>query len=124
MSAGALYRTLWRWHFYAGLFVIPFVLVLALSGSIFLFKPQVERWEERAFQHQPVQQEVRATQQVEAALAAFPGARLHSYRLPERRGDAAMVHLALPTPGAMRDVFVAPQGAVLSSFDPDARLIA
>jgi len=22
----SLYRTLWRWHFYAGLFVIPFVL--------------------------------------------------------------------------------------------------
>ena len=48
-----MYRTLWRWHFYAGLFVIPFVLVLALSGSVFLFKPQIDRWEERAFQGLP-----------------------------------------------------------------------
>ncbi|HLH33890.1 MAG TPA: hypothetical protein VKX41_04400 [Alloacidobacterium sp.] len=28
------YRTIWRWHFYAGLFCIPFVLWLATTGSI------------------------------------------------------------------------------------------
>ncbi len=32
------YRTVWRWHFYAGLFCIPFVLWLATIGSIYLFK--------------------------------------------------------------------------------------
>jgi uncharacterized iron-regulated membrane protein len=118
------YRTLWRWHFYAGLFVMPFVLVLATSGSIFLFKPQLDRWEERAFQGLPSTNPVAPSAQVVAALTAFPDARFHSYRLPQRAGDAAMVHLALPQGGAMRDVFVSPQGAVLGSFDPDARLIA
>jgi hypothetical protein len=43
----------WRWHFYAGLLVVPLVILLALSGTLFLFKPQVERWEERAFQNLP-----------------------------------------------------------------------
>lgn len=124
MDTGTLYRTVWRWHFYAGLFVIPFVLVLALSGSIFLFKPQIERWEERAFHDLPVHDAAPAGRQVEAALAAFPGARFHSYRLPDRDGDAAMVHLALAGHDAMRDVFVSPQGAVLGSLDPDSRLIA
>jgi uncharacterized iron-regulated membrane protein len=123
MNAGSLYRTLWRWHFYAGLCVIPFVLVLALSGSIFLFKPQIERFEERAFQGLPLQPALAPSQQVAAALATFPGARLYSYRLPERSGDAAMVHLALPAPGAMRDVFVSPQGMVLGGLDPDQRVI-
>ncbi len=49
MNDNTLFRTLWRWHFYAGLFVIPFVIVLATSGTVFLFKPQIDRWEERAF---------------------------------------------------------------------------
>lgn len=123
-SSSELYRTLWRWHFYAGLFVIPFVMVLALSGSIFLFKPQIERWEERAYQGLPLQGAVAPRLQAEAALSAFPGSRLHSYRLPQHAGDAAMLHLALPEQGAMRDVFVSPRGEVLGSVDPDARLIA
>ncbi|TWT95671.1 PepSY-associated TM helix domain-containing protein [Neorhodopirellula pilleata] len=41
------YMTVWRWHFYAGLFCIPFVLVLSITGTIFLFRPQIEAWEER-----------------------------------------------------------------------------
>jgi uncharacterized iron-regulated membrane protein len=36
------YRILWRWHFYAGLFVMPFLIVLAITGSIYVFKPQIE----------------------------------------------------------------------------------
>jgi uncharacterized iron-regulated membrane protein len=27
----SLYRTIWRWHFYAGLFVLPFILILSLT---------------------------------------------------------------------------------------------
>ena len=44
-AAGATnpaYRTLWRWHFYAGLFVMPFLLVLAISGTLYCFLPQIE----------------------------------------------------------------------------------
>jgi uncharacterized iron-regulated membrane protein len=123
MNGNALFRTLWRWHFYAGLFVIPFVTVLALSGTVFLFKPQIDRWEERAFQDLPATQTATPAQQAGAALAAFPGASFHSYRLPERQGDAALVHLSLPVAGAMRDVFVSPQGAVLGSFDTSTRIV-
>ncbi|MEA5448314.1 PepSY domain-containing protein [Leptolyngbya sp. CCNP1308] len=36
------YRTVWRWHFYAGLFVIPFMVVLAATGIVYLFKPQLD----------------------------------------------------------------------------------
>lgn len=122
MQQRSLYALIWRWHFYAGLLVLPLVLVLASSGAIYLFKPQIERWEERGFQGLPEAGTVGASAQAAAALAGYPGARLASYRLPEKPGDAAMIHLALPT-GAMRDVFVAPQGQVLGSFDPESRLI-
>ncbi|MCH4151359.1 MAG: PepSY domain-containing protein [Sphingobium sp.] len=119
----ALYRTLWRWHFYAGLFVMPMLVILSLTGALYLFKPQVERWEERAFQGLPVAGAVSPSTQRDAALAAFPGATFHNYRLPERPSDAAMIHLALAG-GAMRDVFVSPQGDVLGSFDPERRIMA
>lgn len=118
------WATLWRWHFYAGVLVWPFVLVLAASGAFYLFKPQVDRWEERAFHAHPTTDAAAPSAQARAALAANPGAAFAAYRLPERPGDAAMVHLALPGHGAMRDVFVSPQGRVLGSLDPETRLIA
>jgi uncharacterized iron-regulated membrane protein len=117
-------QTLWRWHFYAGVLVWPFILVLAASGAFYLFKPQVDRWEERAFHGPPTGDAVAPSAQVRAALAVNPGAAFAYYRLPERPGDAALVHLALPGHGAMRDVFVSPQGRVVGGLDPETRLIA
>ncbi|WP_374056788.1 PepSY-associated TM helix domain-containing protein [Rossellomorea sp. FM04394] len=37
-----LYQTVWRWHFYAGIIFAPFLVILALSGAVYLFKPQIE----------------------------------------------------------------------------------
>lgn len=115
-----LYRTIWRWHFYAGLVVIPFILILSVTGAAYLFKPQIDGWEERAWRGLPAADAVDADAQVAAALAANKGAAFHYYRIPEAPGDAAVVHLGLPG-GAMRDVAVSPQGRVIGSADPDAR---
>lgn len=38
----ALYRAAWRWHFYAGIFCIPMVVVLSLSGIVYLLQPQID----------------------------------------------------------------------------------
>ncbi|WP_255424199.1 PepSY domain-containing protein, partial [Asaia sp. W19] len=35
---------LWRWHFFAGLFCLPFVIMLCVTGLLYLFKPQIETW--------------------------------------------------------------------------------
>ena len=119
-----LYRTIWRWHFYAGLFVMPMMLVLSLTGAMYLFKPQVERWEERAWQGLETRHAVSADQQLHAALSAYPGAKFHYYRLPDSPGDAAMFHLGLPGPGRqMRDVFVSPQGEVVGALAPEHRVM-
>ena len=119
----ALYATIWRWHFYAGLFVIPFVLLLSVTGAAYLFKPQVERWEERAFQGLPTAGAVTPQAQADAALRAYPGAHLASYRLPQRAGDAAMLRLTLADGRATPDLFVSPQGEVLGAIAPDARIM-
>lgn len=127
MNRTTLYRTIWRWHFYAGLFVMPMVLLLSLTGAAYLFKSQVERWEEQAWRGYPVAGSVSPDEQVAAALAAYPDSSFASYRLPEAEGDAALVHLALA--GAedgtkpMRDVFVSPQGKVVGSLDPEQRIM-
>ena len=117
----AFHRTIWRWHFYAGLLVMPFIVVLSLTGAAYLFKPQIERWEERSFQGLSEEGAVSPGRQLAAALAVHPGARFHAYRLPDRPGDAAMIHIALAD-GPMRDVFVSPRGEVLGSLDPEARI--
>ncbi|MDQ0340506.1 putative iron-regulated membrane protein [Caldalkalibacillus uzonensis] len=40
----SLYQTVWRWHFYAGLIFAPFLVILAFSGAVYLFHPQVESY--------------------------------------------------------------------------------
>ncbi len=36
------YFAAWRWHFYAGLFVIPFLIILAVTGLMMMFLTQVD----------------------------------------------------------------------------------
>lgn len=43
-SGGALYRLIWKWHFLASLYVLPFMAMLSITGGIYLFKPQFEAW--------------------------------------------------------------------------------
>lgn len=124
MDRTALYRTLWRWHFYAGLCVLPFILLLSLTGAAYLFKPQMDRWEERHYLNLGTEGAVSPNAQADAALAAFPGSRFYSYRLPRSSGDAPLIHLGMPDEHTMRDVFVSPQGKVLGSIDPDRRVSA
>ncbi len=39
----ALYRSVWRWHLVAGLLVLPFLAWLAVTGGLYLYKPEIER---------------------------------------------------------------------------------
>lgn len=43
-AGGALYRLVWKWHFLASLYVLPFMAMLAVTGGIYLFKPQIEAY--------------------------------------------------------------------------------
>ena len=86
------YRLVWRWHFYAGLFCLPFVLWLACTGSIYLFKPQIEAWLDRPYDRIDAQApRVAPSIQVAAALAVVPGGVLNAYELPASQTSAARV---------------------------------
>ena len=86
------YRAVWRWHFYAGLFCVPFVIVLSISGLIYLFKPQIEAWNERSFENLALSGEVKApSAQIAAALSAVPNSTFSSYELPSTSTSAARI---------------------------------
>ncbi|MEQ1885241.1 MAG: PepSY domain-containing protein [Bryobacteraceae bacterium] len=86
-------RTVWRWHFYAGLFCVPFVLWLSVTGSIYLFKPQLESWLDRPYDGLVRAGETPAPPetQVKAALAAVPGSNLSYFELPRTEGGASQI---------------------------------
>ena len=78
-----LYRTIWRWHFYAGIFCIPLVIWLSITGSIYLFKPQIERWMDRPYNHLHLTGPRATPEQIaRTAVIAVPGSTLHYYELP------------------------------------------
>ena len=91
-----LYRAVWRWHFYAGVFCIPLVIWLACTGSIYVFKPQIERWLDRPYDHLAMNA-TRATpaQIARAAIQAVPGSTLHYYELPTSAQSAVRVILGV-----------------------------
>jgi uncharacterized iron-regulated membrane protein len=93
--AGHFYRVVWRWHFYAGLFVIPFMVMLSLTGIIYLFKPQLDRLMYRDLMYvAPQSRETLASEQLAAALRAYPNAKIISFRpssKPERSAEVNLV---------------------------------
>jgi uncharacterized iron-regulated membrane protein len=117
------YNAVWRWHFYAGLFCLPFILWLSVTGTIYLWKPQIEAWQERAYDSLPVTA-ARATPEaiVATALAATPGARLSKYERPETPRQAVRVLIAKD--GVETRLYVDPYRLrILGSVREDARLM-
>jgi uncharacterized iron-regulated membrane protein len=118
----ALYRTIWRWHFYAGIFCIPFVIALSLTGAIYLFKPHYENWQQSQYHSLPISGErLTPNQQIQAALAAIPNGKFLSYRLPQAADEAVLVNVQADSNW---QVFVNPySGEVLAKHDSSATLM-
>jgi uncharacterized iron-regulated membrane protein len=117
------YRAVWRWHFYAGLFCIPFVVVQAISGSIYLFKTEIESWIDRPYDQLEVNgHPATAADQVRAALAAVPGSTLDAYELPQTAESA--VRVIVDRDGRAIRVYLHPESLeVLKTVAEDDRLM-
>ncbi|WP_407270476.1 PepSY-associated TM helix domain-containing protein [Radiobacillus sp. PE A8.2] len=80
-SKASLYKAVWRWHFYAGIIFAPFLFILAVTGGIYLFKPQIEH----ALYHQyyqvtPQEERITAAEQIEIVKEQYPEALVTKYR--------------------------------------------
>jgi uncharacterized iron-regulated membrane protein len=117
------YRAVWRWHFYAGLFCIPFVIVLSISGSIYLFKPQIESWIDRDYDHLAVSaHRATAAEEIRAAIAAVPGSTLSSYEVPD--GDHAAARVIVGRESGATRVYIHPETLqVLKQVDENSRFM-
>src|SRR6056297_870301 len=84
------YATVWRWHFYAGLFCIPFVIVLSITGTIYLFRPQIEAFQERGYDRLPVTNTMAQpyAEQIRAAVQSVPESRFAALELPAADSSA------------------------------------
>ncbi|NYV77190.1 PepSY domain-containing protein [Streptomyces sp. UH6] len=103
-----------RLHFYAGVFVAPFLFVAALTGLLYAFTPQFDQLvhgdlltvEERGEAPRPLAEQIRA------ARAAHPEGTLASVVTPPGPEDTTRVVLSLPELGEnQRTVFVDPYTA-------------
>jgi len=114
------HRTVWRWHFYAGLFCIPFVIILSLTGAAYLFKPQVEAFLDSPYDHLVLEGGPRSAEaQVKAALSAAPeGSRLRFYEVRREADDAARVILS--TPNGPLIAFVHPEANFVLGLEREA----
>jgi uncharacterized iron-regulated membrane protein len=93
-----VYRAVWRWHFYAGVFCIPLVIWLACTGSIYLFRPQIERWLDRPYDHISIHGARATPEQIAvAAMNAVPHGSLHDYELPPSEDAAVRVIVGVGT---------------------------
>ncbi|WP_143179745.1 PepSY-associated TM helix domain-containing protein [Streptomyces yunnanensis] len=125
-SRNQLYKTLWRWHFYAGLLVTPLLVLLAVTGGIYLFKPAYENWVYKDLRtvHAPQgasAKPVPLAAQVDAVRKAKPEATVQSVTPPSDRTHSTMVTLAADGGGPWAptvSVYVNPyDGKVLGSVD-------
>lgn len=113
LNAGAseLYRAFWRWHFYAGLLVLPVLMLMALTGGLYLFNDEIDALTDR--RHAVV-----AERPVASAPAAWVataerelGGKVVKITLPAEPGRA--VRMVVESGGVKRNAFVDPHDARL-----------
>ena len=121
-----LFRAFWRWHFYASFLVIPILLVLAVTGLVYLFRFQLEPLLTPDLLDADRPSADSVAQPYAAQLAAvereLPEATVLSMAEPREEGRPT-VFSVVTAAGEGRDVYVNPYGAeVLGSQDPDGTL--
>jgi uncharacterized iron-regulated membrane protein len=110
LPAGALYRAFWRWHFYAGLLVMPVLMLMAVTGGLYLYKDEIGAAVYRSLMTVEARA-ARTTPQAwaDAAVRATPG---HVVQLTPPSTPTASALLVVETPGGdRRAVYVDPHDA-------------
>ncbi|NYG60755.1 putative iron-regulated membrane protein [Nocardioides daedukensis] len=124
-SAG-WFRAFWRWHFYASFAVVPILLVLSVTGLIYLLRFQIEPLLNADVMtvEQPADMDFTQPYSVQLAAVerAYPDATIVSMTEPLEEGRSTSFSI-LTADGEPRDVYVNPWGGeVLGDLNPDTTL--
>lgn len=79
----SIYNAVWRWHFIAGLLALPFLLNLAVTGTLYLFHPEIDGILYRSLETVPVRNS-----------PVLPASTL--VQVTERQSGGKVLQLALP----------------------------
>ncbi|WP_134680493.1 PepSY-associated TM helix domain-containing protein [Paracoccus ravus] len=113
-----LYRAVWRWHFYAGLLVLPFMITLSVTGALYLFRDEIDNWYHADLKRVQVQESTRLAPSalVASALDAVPGNAV-KYTSPADAGAATEITVA--TGDGRIAVYVNPYSGLVLGAMPD-----
>ncbi|MGF7036140.1 putative iron-regulated membrane protein [Paenibacillus mucilaginosus] len=101
------YLSIWRWHLYAGLIFAPFIFILAVTGAVYLFKPQIEQAMYHDYYYvEAANEKLPATNQIAGVLNKYPDAKVTSYTPGETSTRSAEVKISLN--GESITIFVNP----------------
>lgn len=92
----SLHRAIWRWHFFAGLVSAPFMIVLAVTGSLYLFKDGINHtvFAYRAVVTDPGTAPLPGSALVGKAIEAVPGSTASAYAEPASPTSSTIVTVA------------------------------
>jgi uncharacterized iron-regulated membrane protein len=95
-------QRLWRWHFFAGIIICPFLILISITGSIYLFKAELEHWEEQRINARSahnaavtVKEPIGEAALLENLIAEYPAATLVRITLA-KKGDSTVEFDILP----------------------------
>jgi uncharacterized iron-regulated membrane protein len=84
------HSTAWRWHFYAGLYVVPFMIMLSITGLVMLYDDFIEDAQYGSLLNIEVQQtRISLEQQLSNVQLIYPNATIKQYITPENPKRAA-----------------------------------
>lgn len=120
----SFYNLAWRWHFYAGLFVAPFMIMLSLTGMVYLFKPQLDSlMYHDLLTVKPAHHRLSADEQQQRVLEAYPQALISKYLPPAHAESSAQ--FVIKQDGREVNLFIDPStGKVLGTQDAKNNLQA
>lgn len=104
------YRAVWRWHFYAGVLVMPFLMLLALTGGAYLFRTEIDHAVYRPMIEVPASSRSAPPDDWLSAAARAGGGRVASVLMPAAPDQAVRFRVDRPD-GGRRTVFVDPHTA-------------
>lgn len=87
------YRAAWRWHFYAGLYVIPFLIMLAVTGLFMLWISVLSGRDGEWISVVPTGDVMAVSALSEAAVASVPNGTLVQYIAPRGTDLAAIFRI-------------------------------
>ncbi|MFD0589694.1 PepSY-associated TM helix domain-containing protein [Paenibacillus sp. GCM10027627] len=118
-----LYRFVWRWHFYAGLVFAPMLIMLSITGAIYLFKPYLEPMMDKELHFVKAgDSEIAPSLQLKAVKDLYPEASISNFTDRPERDRATEIKVSKD--GVGYTVFVDPYtGKVLGELQNDKRLM-